>query len=70
MNGASCRYKLMFPHTAAEYDQIVLKVTKLSDTKLFSVSSMSYQSERFIETQAKEGEIVKVDYPNVMFVTV
>ena len=49
---ASCRYKLMFPDTADQYDQLLLKVNKLTDAKLYTVSSPSYASENYTEREA------------------
>ena len=49
---ASCRYKLMFPDTADQYDQLLLKVNKLTDAKLYTVSSPSYSSENYTEREA------------------
>lgn len=43
---------------------------KLTDAKLYTVSSVGFKSDRFIEVEAKEGDTIKSEYPNNLYMII
>jgi len=44
MDGATCRYKIMFPKAAKHYDKVEISVKKLKNAKIFVTESMRYSA--------------------------
>ena len=70
MNGAACRYKVLFPAEANHYDKIHLDVKKLTNARIFAISTLRYSSKNYTETLASEGDKITLEYPNTLLLTI
>ena len=68
-DGAACRYEFTFPLEAGKYDQVIIKVAKLSNMDLFAVDTQNYSSRNFKETILDAGDTYFLEYPNNLYVT-
>jgi len=69
-DGAGCRYKLIFPHSAGKYDQIAVRVRNLRNMDLLVADTISYDSPNFKEVQLNKNDTYIFEYPNTLFITV
>ena len=70
VDGATCRYKVVFSKLATSYSTLHLTISRLRHADLFITSTTNFSSPSFTETIACEGDTIIAGYPNEVYVTV
>ena len=65
-----CRYRLVFPQTAGEFDQINIVLQAAENVSVIMTETSTYKSQDYVETYLKVGEPVSATWPNEVFILV
>jgi hypothetical protein len=61
--GATCRYKITFPQTGNDYDELTLQINKLENATLYAVDTLRFDATEFVEYTPLAGETITTSYP-------
>ena len=71
VNGAVCRYRLVFPYLAKDYDEIKVEVGLISNAVAFLVETPEFKSDRAKQVRlGNKGDTGTVSFPGETFLTV
>ena len=69
--GSICRYKLEFPNIAAEYDRLLVSLSRVANAEVTAVQTLAFASNSFNETTLEVGtDPIMVPYPYSLYLTV
>lgn len=67
--GELCRYRLIFPQTASDFDQIAVKLVKSKNVRVYATEMPDIFSREKVKDHDDFEEII-VEYPNELFITI
>lgn len=62
-----CRYRLIFPQQAGEFDEIKVFLAQAVDVEVTVIETLTYKSSEFKEETLKEGDTYTATFPNEVF---
>ena len=65
-----CRYRLVFPQLAGEFDQINIILQAAENVQVIVTETSTYKSQRYTETYLEVGKSVKATWPNELFLLI
>ena len=65
-----CRYRLIFPQQAGDFDQIKIYLLSAKNVELTVVETETYKNSEFKEKVLPLGDTYTADYPNEVFLLV
>ena len=69
--GELCRYRVIFPQNAADFDEINVKLTKAIRVKVYATEAESYFSDAYEQdVEMLEEEEINITFPNELFISV
>lgn len=66
-NDSMCRYRLIFPQQAGEFDEIKVFLAQAVDVEVTVIETLTYKSSEFKEETLKEGDTYTATFPNEVF---
>ena len=67
---AMCRYRMIFPPKAGEFDQINIRLQRASNVKIYLTETSTYKSLKFKENIMEVETSLTVNWPNEAFILV
>lgn len=67
---AMCRYRMIFPSIAREFDQINYILQKSENVQVYLIETMTYKSLTYKETILEPDVSVTVTWPNESFILI
>ena len=61
--GAICRYKLVFPLNAGQFDQIKIQVNNATRVQIYAVMTEKYDNPDATDLKLIQGDVLLVQYP-------
>ena len=66
-----CRYRILFPQIAGDFDEINVKLTKSIRVKTYATEAVGYFTSEYVQDiELFELEEITITYPNELFLTV
>ena len=65
-----CRYRLVFPQRAGEFDQINIILQAAKNVQVIVTETSTYKSQRYVETYLEVGKSVTATWPNEIFILI
>ena len=65
-----CRYRLVFPQMAGEFDQINIILQAAKNVQVIVTETSTYKSQRYVETYLEVGKSVTATWPNEIFILI